>query len=99
MDPKKIVGALLLGVLALWIVGWASTRSHKHDAPHEVKVPPTDKWQVSQSRDEMDDSQTVAFSVDADDVIPGPIGNVIHFDVRGLDAHLQPQAKVCTDWQ
>jgi type VI secretion system protein VasI len=76
MEPKKLVGALLLGLLALWIVGWASLRSHKSDTPQLVQASPTDKWRVTESNSPMDDSKTVVLTLVSENEIQGPIGAV-----------------------
>lgn len=76
MKPKKLVGALLLGVLVLWIIGWASSRSHKPDAPQVVQASPADKWQVTEERSPMDDSQTMVLTLDSENVVQGPLGTV-----------------------
>ncbi len=74
MKPKKLVGALLLGVLVLWIIGWASSRSHKPDAPQVVQASPADKWQQdAKSGPRMDDSQTVVLTLDSENVVQGPL--------------------------
>lgn len=76
MDPKKIVGALLLGVLILWLIGWASSRSHEPNSPQVVQASPTDKWQVREERSPMDDSQIVVLTLDSENAVQGPSGTV-----------------------
>jgi type VI secretion system protein VasI len=76
MDSKKIVGAGLLGVFALWIIGWASSRSHKPDTPQVVQASLTDKWRVTEKQSPMDDSKTVMVTMDSDDQVQGPLGTV-----------------------
>ena len=76
MEPKKLVGALLLGVLVLWIIGWASTHSHKPEAPQVVQASPIDKWHVTEKQSPMDDSKTVMVALDSNDEVHGPLGAV-----------------------
>jgi Type VI secretion system VasI, EvfG, VC_A0118 len=76
MEPKKLAGILLLGALAFWIIGWASSRSHKSVAPQVVQASPTDKWHVTEDKSPMDDSRTVALALDSDDEVRGPLGQV-----------------------
>jgi type VI secretion system protein VasI len=76
MEPKKIVGSLLLGVLILWAIGWASSRPHKPEAPQVVQASPTDKWHVTEERSPMDDTQTVVLTLDSENVVQGPLGTV-----------------------
>jgi len=76
VDLKKIIGGVLLGVLALWIIEWASSRSHKPDTPQVVQASPTDKWHVTEEKSPMDDSKTIVLTLDSDDMIQGPLGAV-----------------------
>jgi hypothetical protein len=76
VDFKKLVGAVLLVVVALWIIGWASSRSRKPDTPEVVQASPTDKWHVTEKQSPMDDSKTVVLAVDSDDEVQGPLGKV-----------------------
>lgn len=76
MEPKKLVGAFLLGVLVLWIIGSVSSRSHKPEAPEVVQASPTDKWHVTVDKSPMDDSKSVALTLDSEDEVQGPLGKV-----------------------
>ena len=76
MDPKKLVGGLLLGAVVLWIVGWASSRSHKRDAPPVVQASTTEKWHVTEEKSPMDDSKTVVLALDSEGMVQGPLGAV-----------------------
>ena len=76
MNLKKLAGALLLVLLALWIVGWASSRSQKPESPQVVQASPTDKWQVTEKQSLMDDSKTVSVTLDSEDEVQGPLGKV-----------------------
>jgi type VI secretion system protein VasI len=74
VDLKRVVGAVLLGVLALGIIGWASSRSRKADASQVVQATPTDKWHVTEEQSPMDDSKTVVLALESDDEMHGPLG-------------------------
>ena len=76
MDLKKIIGGVLLGVVILWIVGWASSRPHKPDAPPVVQASPTEKWHVTEEKSPMDDSKTVVLALASDVEVQGPLGAV-----------------------
>ena len=74
MDIKKLVGGVLLGVALLWIIGLASSRSHKPDAPQVVQASPPDKWHVTEQKSPMDDSKPVVLALDSEDEVQGPLG-------------------------
>jgi type VI secretion system protein VasI len=77
VDQKKVGGVVvLLGVLGLWIIGSAVSNSHKPGASQTVQIDSTDRWRVSLGKSPMDDSKTVALSVDSDREIEGPLGSV-----------------------
>lgn len=76
MDFKKLIGGVLSGVAVLWIIGWASSRSHKPDTSQVVQTSPTDKWHVTEEQSPMDDSKTVVLALDSDDMVQGPLGAV-----------------------
>ena len=76
MDPKKIIGGLLLGAVILWLIGTMASNQHRSQAAESAPPPPTDKWQISESRPQMDDSKTVVLALDSDDEIHGPLGAV-----------------------
>ena len=76
MDPKKIIGGLLLGAVILWLIGTMASNLHRSQAAESAPPPPADKWQTSESRSQMDDSKTVLLALDSDDEIHGPLGAV-----------------------
>jgi len=76
MNPKKIIGGLLLGAVILWVVGTMASNLHRPEAAESAPPPPADKWQISESRSEMDDSKTVVLALDAEGQIQGPLGAV-----------------------
>ena len=76
VDLKKLVSGVLLGLVVLWIIGKASSRSHKPDAPQVVQASPGDKWRVTEKQSSMDDSKTVVVTLDSEDQIQGPLGTV-----------------------
>jgi hypothetical protein len=76
VDLKKVIGGLLIGAVVLWIIGWASSRSHKPAAPQVVQASPTDKWHVTDEKSPMDDSKTVILALDSEGEVDGPLGAV-----------------------
>jgi len=79
MDPKKIIGGILLGAVILWLIGTMASNLHRSQAADSAPppaAPAADKWQISESRSQMDDSNTVVLALDSDDEIQGPLGAV-----------------------
>ena len=76
MDLKKIIGGVLLAVLALWIIGWGTSRFHKPDAPQVVQASPNEKWHETEEKSPMDDSKSVILALDAEGMAQGPHGAV-----------------------
>lgn len=76
MDIKKLAGIALLAVVILWIIGASVSHSRKTDAPQTVQASTGDKWQVTEERSPMDDSQTVVLTLESENVVQGPLGAV-----------------------
>jgi type VI secretion system protein VasI len=76
MNPKKIIGGILLGAVILWLIGTMASNSRRSQAAESTPPPPADKWQISESHSQMDDSRTVVLTLDSDDEIHGPLGAV-----------------------
>lgn len=77
MDKKKIAGGFALFLCLLWGLGkLKSSSSSARSDEAGAAAQSTDKWKVSTSRSPMDDSQTVVLSVDSDDMVQGPLGEV-----------------------
>ncbi len=76
MDLKKIIGAIVLGVAVLWVIGLLSSRSAKREATPTVQASQIDKWRVTEEKSPMDDSQTVVLTLDSVDQMQGPLGSV-----------------------
>jgi hypothetical protein len=79
MKLKKIG----LGLAATMVLVWISVRQASKPSPGAVSTvaasspaqAPGGQWRVSEDRSPMDDSQTVALSLDSGDVIQGPLGS------------------------
>src|SRR5579863_7010314 len=76
MDHKKVIGGIILSVIALGILGWAGLASRKGEAPQTVQASPADKWHVATGKSPMDDLKTVVLSLDSEDLVEGPLGAV-----------------------
>jgi type VI secretion system protein VasI len=76
VDIKKVLGITVLAVVVLWIVGAIASRARKTDAPQTVQASTGDKWQVTEERSPMDDSQTVVLTLDSENGVQGPSGIV-----------------------
>ena len=76
MTMKMLMG-VGFGLLALlWVLGRIKS-SESEPSAAAVATPSTslDKWQVSESKSKMDDSRTVALSLDSDNSVHGPLGD------------------------
>jgi hypothetical protein len=76
MSMKMLVGVGLGLLTLLWILGRIkSSESESSAAAVASPSASLDKWRVSESKSQMDDSKTVALSLDADNNIRGPLSD------------------------
>ena len=76
MDSKKIIGFAIVAFLVIaGAVRIASVSSQTNPSPTTATAP-ADKWHVTESRSAMDDSRTVALTLDSENTIRGPLGEI-----------------------
>src|SRR5579862_1679559 len=75
MNWKTLAGVIFGVIAALWVLGKIKSDASSAPAASSPLAQSSDKWQVTEKRSPMDDSKTIALSLNADNDIHGPLGD------------------------